>query len=254
MRASFDAGADVVEFDVHPTTDGKFAIFHDWTLDCRTDGHGVTRDHSLAYLKTLDVGYGYTADGGRTYPFRGKGIGFIPSLDEVIASFPGRSFLINIKSNDPLEGDLLADYLARLAPAVRQDLMVYGGDRPIAEMRRLLPDQRLMSRGSLKSCLISYIAYGWSGALPDTCRNSVVFVPINVAPWLWGWPNRFLRRMTEAGSATFVVGPYERGDYLTGIDSERQVLALPDDYSGGILTNELTMVTAALRSRQRGFH
>ena len=41
MRAGFAAGADIVELDVHPTTDGEFAVFHDWTLDCRTDGHGV---------------------------------------------------------------------------------------------------------------------------------------------------------------------------------------------------------------------
>lgn len=29
MQASFAAGADVVEFDIHPTTDGQFAVFHD---------------------------------------------------------------------------------------------------------------------------------------------------------------------------------------------------------------------------------
>ena len=67
MRAAFDLGADVVELDVHPTTDGQFAVFHDWTLDCRTDGHGETRSHDMAYLKTLDVGYGYTADGVRAF-------------------------------------------------------------------------------------------------------------------------------------------------------------------------------------------
>src|SRR5262249_18376964 len=48
MRASLDAGADVIELDVHPTTDGQFAVFHDWTVDCRTDGHGATRDHTMA--------------------------------------------------------------------------------------------------------------------------------------------------------------------------------------------------------------
>src|SRR5262245_7357316 len=41
MEAAFAAGADIVEFDVHPTTDGHFAVFHDSTLDCRTDGRGV---------------------------------------------------------------------------------------------------------------------------------------------------------------------------------------------------------------------
>ena len=78
MEAAFAAGADVVEFDVHPTTDGKFAVFHDWTLDCRTEGKGVTREHTLAELKALDIGYGYTADGGKTFPFRGKGVGLMP--------------------------------------------------------------------------------------------------------------------------------------------------------------------------------
>src|SRR5690606_36067803 len=34
MQAAFDAGADIVEFDVHLTKDQQFAVFHDWTLDC----------------------------------------------------------------------------------------------------------------------------------------------------------------------------------------------------------------------------
>ena len=41
-----------------PASDGHFAVFHDWTLDCRAEGKGVTREHSLAALKQLDVGYG----------------------------------------------------------------------------------------------------------------------------------------------------------------------------------------------------
>src|SRR5262245_31257944 len=167
MRASFAAGADIVEFDVHPTTDGQFAVFHDWTLDCRTDGHGVTREHAMAELKKLDIGYGYTVDRGKTFPFRGKGIGMMPTLDEVLQAFPNRSFLINIKSNDPSEGEKLAAALGRFAPERRSQLMAYGGDKPIAVLARLLPDVRTMSRGSLKGCLISYIAYGWTGFVPQ---------------------------------------------------------------------------------------
>jgi glycerophosphoryl diester phosphodiesterase len=37
MQASFEAGADIVELDIRPTTDGQFAVFHDWRLDCRTE-------------------------------------------------------------------------------------------------------------------------------------------------------------------------------------------------------------------------
>ncbi|HEV7694256.1 MAG TPA: glycerophosphodiester phosphodiesterase family protein, partial [Hyphomonadaceae bacterium] len=98
MEAAFAAGADVVELDVHLTPDKQFAVLHDWTVDCRTEGKGVTEQLDMAYLKTLDLGYGYTVDGGKTYPLRGKGVGMMPTLPEVLARFPDKRFLINFKS------------------------------------------------------------------------------------------------------------------------------------------------------------
>lgn len=247
MRASFAAGADVVELDVHPTTDGRFAIFHDWTLECRTDGQGVTREHTMAALKRLDIGYGYTADGGKTFPFRGKGVGQMPSLDEVLAAFPGRRFLVNIKSNDPGEGHRLARFLQGLPAEQLGRLMVYGGDRPIATLKSEMPVVPAMSRESLKSCLLSYIGYGWTGLVPKACSNSVLFVPINVAPWLWGWPGRFLARMRGAGSHVFVVGPYHGGAFSTGIDTPEDVARLPPGYAGGVMTNEIEAIAPLLK-------
>jgi glycerophosphoryl diester phosphodiesterase len=247
MRASFAAGADIVEIDVHPTTDGQFAVFHDWTVDCRTEGRGETRAHSMAQLKKLDVGYGYTADGGKTFPFRGKGVGLMPSLGEVLATFPDRRFVINVKSRDPGEGRLLSAVLARLPAARRQQLIVYGGDEPIAQVRRLMPDVKTASRASLKSCLLHYIGYGWTGVVAQACRRAMVLVPLNVAPWLWGWPNRLLRRMEAAGSEVFVLGPYGGDGFTTGIDSQEDVARLPAGYSGGIWTNEIEAVARAVR-------
>lgn len=242
MRASFEAGADVVELDVHPTTDGEFAVFHDWTIDCRTDGRGVTREQSMAKLKMLDIGYGYTADGGKTFPFRGKGIGMMPTLSEVFATFPDKGLLINVKSRDGSEGERLAAALNVLPAERRRTIMVYGGDEPIDMIRRLTPDVRTISRAAIRSCLIRYIAYGWTGLVPPACRNAMVLVPVNVAPWLWGWPNRFLNRMTDAGSAVFVLGPYSGGEFSTGIDTPELFARLPQGYSGGIWTNEIETV------------
>jgi len=250
MRASFASGADIVEFDIHPTTDGKFAVFHDWTLDCRTDGHGVTREHSMVELKALDIGYGYTADGGKTYPFRGKGIGLMPTLGEVLRAFPGKRFLINVKSNDASEGAKLSTFLSKLDASERKALMVYGGDKPIATLRAAAPDLQLMSRASLKACLLRYIAVGWTGMVPEACHSSVIFVPINVAPWLWGWPNRFLDRMTSVHSAVFVIGPYHGGSFSTGMDSADDLEHLPTGYSAGIFTNEIVLTAKWLQSRK----
>jgi glycerophosphoryl diester phosphodiesterase len=242
MRASFEAGADVVELDVHPTTDGEFAVFHDWTIDCRTDGRGVTREQSMAKLKMLDIGHGYTADGGKTFPFRGKGIGMMPTLSEVFATFPDKGLLINVKSRDGSEGERLAAALNALPAERRRTIMVYGGDEPIELIRRMTPDVRTISRAAIRSCLIRYIAYGWTGLVPPACRNAMVLVPVNVAPWLWGWPNRFLNRMTDAGSAVFVLGPYSGGEFSTGIDTPELFARLPQGYSGGIWTNEIETV------------
>jgi glycerophosphoryl diester phosphodiesterase len=51
---------------------------------------------SAAAWRAIDIGHGYTADGGATFPFRGKGVGLMPSLSEMLAAFPGRAFLINV--------------------------------------------------------------------------------------------------------------------------------------------------------------
>jgi glycerophosphoryl diester phosphodiesterase len=217
MKAAFAVGADVVEIDVHPTKDGQFAVFHDWTLDCRTEGHGVTREHSMADLKTLDVGYGYTADGGKTFPFRGKGEGMMPSLDEVFATFPDRDFLINVKGNDPGEGRLLAAKLAALPADHRDRLMVYGGDVPMTVLRKLVPGLRTLSKASIKDCLLRYLLYGWTGYVPTACRYALIIVPINATPFLWGWPDRFLHRMETVGSRVFVQGDYD-GGWSSGVE------------------------------------
>ncbi len=248
MRAAFAAGADVVELDIHPTTDGHFAVFHDWTVDCRTEGHGVTREHTLAQLKALDVGYGYTADGGKTYPFRGGGVGMMPSLDEVLDAFPGQRFLIHIKSNDPAEGAKLAERLRQLPAERRALLMVYGGDMPIAVLRIELPDIRAMSRASLKQCLLRYFAIGWTGVVPAACRNTLLLVPANYAPWLWSWPDGFMERMKRVSTEVFVVGRYDGGDFSSGIDSADDLQMLPTPYRTGIWTNRIDRIAPLVRA------
>lgn len=140
MQAAFEVGADIVEIDIQPTRDGNFAVFHDWTLECRTNGTGATREHTLLELKALDIGYGYTADNGKSYPFRDKGVGLMPSLDEVLSYFPEGTFLIHIKSDDPDEGIQLAQYLSEFPKERLSQLTVYGGDQPIRTLIESLPE------------------------------------------------------------------------------------------------------------------
>lgn len=248
MEEAFRMGADIVEFDIHITKDDQFAVFHDWTLDCRTNAEGVTRDYTMSELKALDIGYGYTSDGGQTYPFRGKGIGLMPSLTEVLDYFPDKALLIDVKSNDPEEGKLLAKYLSELSEERRSLLTVYGGDEPIAALKEQLPDMRVMSKATMKSCLIPYLAVGWTGYVPGACIHSELHIPDKLAPLLWGWPDKFLNRMDKADNRVIVVGG-DGSDFSSGFDSTEDLKKLPADYTGGIWTNRIDRIAPLYSSK-----
>lgn len=72
IGAAFSMGATIVEIDIRRTKDNHLVIFHDEELDCRTNGNGKVVDHTLEYLKTLDIGYGYTYDDGITISVQGQ--------------------------------------------------------------------------------------------------------------------------------------------------------------------------------------
>lgn len=250
IRQAFVDGASAVGINAQPTIDGHWVVFHDRTLDCRTNGQGVTANHSLAYLQELDVGYGYTADGGRSYPLRGKGVGLMPSLDEVLRTFPNRSFFIDLKSNDPKEGVALALTLSGLPERERGLLMISGGDRLVAVFRRKLPSVRAVSPRQEERCVLSYMAVGWTGNVPKACRNSGLLVPANLGPLLWGWPTRFLARMNNAGTAVFLANDLSTTQHaitdLKGIDNAADLRKIPRGYAGGIWTDHIDQIGPVL--------
>ncbi|MBB2941104.1 glycerophosphoryl diester phosphodiesterase [Actinoplanes lutulentus] len=234
MRAAFDAGADVVEFDVKLTRDGRLAVFHDAVLECRTDASGTVGEHTMDELRALDIGYGYTADGGVTYPFRGKGVGLMPDAPEVLDAFAGRELLIHLKNDNAADGEALAELLAERP---HQQLTVYGEDTAVAAFHTALPGVRATSKAMMKNCLLRYESTGWTGHVPDACRNTQLHLPARYGRWLWGWPNRFANRMAEAGTRVILVA--DGGDYSAGFDTPETVNQIPENWPGGIWTNRI---------------
>jgi len=246
IRKAFSLGSDIVEIDIHPTTDGKFAVFHDWTIDCRTEGAGVVRQQSLEYLQTLDVGYGYTHDGGLSFPLRGKSNEKIPSLTEVLDQFPTQKFLINIKSNSAGEADLISQFLDQRPHEELSRLWFYGGPLPTSRLLALRPELKGFTRKSVRQCAIRYEAIAWTGYIPESCRNTVIAIPYDYAPFFWGWPRLLVSRMEAVGSSVILVDM--NYGHMAGIDDPNKVQALSENYRGIVWTDKIEEVGLINRS------
>jgi len=237
IEQSFLLGAEIVEIDIHPTSDGRFAVFHDWTIDCRTEGKGVTRKQTLKYLQSLDIGYGYTHDGGKTFPFRGKGIGKMPSLTEVLDYFPDNKFLINIKSKKQSEINLIKQFLKNRPDENLSRLSFYGNNTPINRLLSLHPKLKGFNKASVKKCITNYELVGWTGYVPKQCRNTILLIPQKYTPYIWGWPRLFVSRMESVNTSVILVDLAE--GHTDGIDDPNVIKTLSKDYHGIVWTDKI---------------
>lgn len=245
IRAAFEYGADIVEFDVRLTADNQLVVFHDDLLENQTDGTGHVSDHAMDKLKQLNVGYGFTADDGQTFPLRGTGVGLMVSIEEVFRAFPDRSFLIHIKDSGERVGLVLLDFLKTLDPSIIANISVYGNDQALDLLESHYPDMKTLSKQRMVDALLKYALVGWTGYVPHAIRNMELHLPVEYAGFLWGWPDRFLQRMERANTRVVLV-QYVNG-WSDGFDSEADLAKLPSEYTGGIWTNRIDVIGPLLQ-------
>lgn len=124
LKTAVDKGADVLELDVHATRDGQLVVLHDATVSRTTNGTGQVDEMTLAQIKTLDAAHWFVPSCGTchdqaasAYTFRGLATadrpmppelaGFepndfrIPTLREVLETFPDQMMNLEIKSTAP---------------------------------------------------------------------------------------------------------------------------------------------------------
>ncbi|HYB13026.1 MAG TPA: glycerophosphodiester phosphodiesterase [Myxococcota bacterium] len=95
-----EAGAAILESDLHLTRDGVVVMAHDATVDRTTNGSGALCALTSTELSKLDAGYRFSPDGGRSFPFRGQGLR-IPTLEEGFQAFPNVRFNLELKLDEP---------------------------------------------------------------------------------------------------------------------------------------------------------
>lgn len=242
MQAAFDYGADVVEFDVKLSSDKILAVFHDSPIEYRTDMKGEVGDYTMEELKKMDIGYGYTADDGKTFPFRGKGIGLMPTIDEVFFAFPDKDLLIHVKDGNVETYEVLWEKLNTLPKERLKGLTVYGDNEGIAYLRKQSSSLRLLSMDMLKKALLEYEMIGFTGYVPKSMHNMELHIPLRYAKYLWGWPYKFVKRMESVNTRVVIV---EGNAKLSeGFDTKESLTSIPNKYEGYVWTNRIDRIAS----------
>ena len=124
-------GADFIEFDVRTTSDGKFYLLHDGTLDGKTDGHGRIAEVTSGVVAGLSAGVKF----GRAYANVP-----LPTLDGFLDDVAGKVDLyFDAKDIAP---EALAAALER--HGVVERTVVYGGANYLAKVKAANPSIRLL--------------------------------------------------------------------------------------------------------------
>jgi len=235
-------GAQMVSLDLAVTRDGHLVLFGGADLACRTNGHGAVGERTLAEIQTLDAGYGYSADGGRTFPFRGGATGAIPRLEEVLALLPDKPLLFDLPA-DPRAGPQLVATLRALG---RDPVATGDGFRglaaDLAPVRAAFPRAWLWDRTRATACTAAYRWQGWLGLTPEACAGQTLVVPTDAAWSFAGWPNRTQTRMAAVGARVVMTGPGG-----SGLALPEQLGSIPASFTGHVMVEDIWTVGPALR-------
>jgi glycerophosphoryl diester phosphodiesterase len=158
FRRAIELGAEALELDVQLARDGAVMVFHDPTLDRTTDAIGPIGARTRAELRTVDAGARWTADGGRSFPWRGRSVG-ISTLDELLEEVRDLPLIIEAKSY------VVAAPLARVL------------ERHAAQARVLVGS--LVGRN-----LVPFAGAGWRRIA--TQAQSVALLASAIVTWPWG--------------------------------------------------------------------
>jgi putative ABC transport system permease protein len=162
FKRAVELGADVLEMDVHLSSDGVLVVQHDADVDRTTNETGPVATRTAAELAALDNAHSFTGGcwdcraSGKKPPFRGVRLGTvdppdgysaddfrIASFDEISAMFPDIVLDIEIKADGPGRGLDVAKALAeRLKDDPKSDrfIVVSFDDAVLIEFRKLAPN------------------------------------------------------------------------------------------------------------------
>jgi glycerophosphoryl diester phosphodiesterase len=233
-------GADVLELDIHATSDGVIVVMHDDMIDRTTNGEGFIKDMTFAELRIYDAGYNFTTDDGATYPYRDMGL-VVPSLEEVLEAFPDVPYVIEIKQAEPSIVDAFVA-MTREHGVVDQINGASFNDDVLAELRAAAPE---MATSFSEDEVVEYFLQSGN---PDGIDPS--YVP----------PAEFLQVPPRQGELEvlherFIPTAHELGlkVHVWTINDEEEMRTLIEDFGvDGIMTDDPPLLTTVIEETGTG--
>lgn len=240
--------ANAIAIDSSRTADDRAVAFAGPALDCLTDGKGPVDTMTLAELKRLDIGYGYTADGGKSFPLRGKFVGAIPTIGEIAGPVRNYQLFFRISNDDAAEADALLAELERSGIKPDKYMTFMGPPKAIAALREKAPESWNIDTQAARKCTADYKLQGWIGMTPDSCKGETLFIPIDEQWKFAGWPNRAIARMDAVDGRILLTGPQRgSGGRLTGLTEIEQIPDIPQSFNGYVLIDDIVKIGPGLQ-------
>lgn len=143
FEAALRFGADMIETDVHMTSDGHLVLIHDRSLKRTTGADGTTDQTTLKDIRSLDAGSWFSPDFVNTT---------IPTVEEFISLIKNSDMLINWE---------LKDYPCTVGDAFAFE----SADRLIDTIRKHGLEERSMIN-SFSDRVLEHVFYKYGSAFP----------------------------------------------------------------------------------------
>ncbi len=235
FREAVAAGVDVLEMDVHASSDGELVLIHDDTVDRTTDGSGVVWEMTLEQLQSLDAAYRWPHHRETdAFPYRGQGIQ-IPTLESVLREFPDVPMVIEIKQSEPPIVDTFGELLQRYD---REQNTVVASFSPevMQEFRKKFPD------------------FATSGVEPEI--RTFFALKTAFAGWIYPPPMNVFAVPERFGNLRVITPRFVRAAKRRGItvqvwtvNEREQMNRMLDAGVDGIITDEPIMLIDVLQRR-----
>lgn len=225
FRQAVALGVDAIELDVRLTRDGQVVVFHDPTLERTVGQPQAVAEVTLSALRALDAGAHFTPDGGRTWPWRDRGVQ-VPTLAEVLESFPHLPLIIEIKCVEAARPVL--DLLRAMHAT---DRCVLGSFR--AEVHGVITGAGVPRAASIAEIRSLYLP-----ALLGARRHQLPFESMSLPPFYRGIP-------VPLGALTRLASPAGATMHVWVVNQAQEARRLWQRGVHGILSDDPAVILAA---------